>query len=96
VKRKFREENIGDLPAGKSKTRFFLSDDSIYDPGDKLLKIGAVPVLQPGQAKTISLSKALVSGVNAAGKYLIACVDSGAVVAERDETNNCVASGPIP
>jgi hypothetical protein len=96
VKGKFREENIGELPAGKSKTRFFLSDDPVYNAGDQLLKTGAVPILQPGQTETISLSKALASGVNTAGKYLIACVDSGVVVAERDETNNCVASGSIP
>jgi uncharacterized repeat protein (TIGR01451 family) len=96
VKGKFKEENIGELPAGRSKTQLFLSGDPVYNPGDQLLKIGAVPVLRPGRTKTIFLSRALDPGVNVAGKYLIACVDFTEAVAERDEMNNCAAAGPVP
>lgn len=96
VKGTFQEQNVGNVSAGKSKTQLFLSDDLVRNNGDQLLKTSAVPTLLPGQAKTLSLSKALAPGVTATGKYLIACVDSANTVNEQSEANNCVASGPIP
>ncbi len=84
--------NRGNLAAGSSSTRYYLSLDQTKSSGDRpLTGTRAVPGLAPGAAsedtKTVT-----VPSVPAGNYYLIACADDTARIAESDEGNNCLAS----
>jgi subtilase family serine protease len=85
--------NAGTLSAGASTTSLHLSTDTTLDPGDVALDAGrTVPALAPGQHHS-GTTEVTVGLLTPPGVYhVIACADSTAVIAERDETNNCRAS----
>jgi hypothetical protein len=95
IKGKFTVRNVGDQVAGASQLRWLLSTDAIVDAGDATIKTASVAKLKPGKSKSVSLSYALPAGTNARGKYVIAVVDAGQRVTERDESNNAVPRGPM-
>jgi len=85
--------NVGAANAATSTTRFYLSFNTIRDAGDILLT-GArgIPPLAPGAFSTDTLTVFIPSGTPAGTYYLLACADDLGVVAETNESNNCVAS----
>jgi subtilase family serine protease len=85
--------NVGAANAGASTTRFYLSLDAIRDAGDILLS-GArwIPPLAPGAFSTDTVTVFIPSGTPAGTYYVLACADDLGVVAETNESNNCVAA----
>jgi subtilase family serine protease len=87
--------NDGNVGAGASTTRYYLSADGTFDGGDVLLT-GSRPVgtLAPGAVssgnKTVTLPLSLADG----SYHVIACADAALKVEELSESNNCT-SGPI-
>ena len=59
------------------------------------LRTQRVTQLRSGARTRASVRATLPTGQRAAGRYLIAFIDSGNVVAESHEDNNVVIFGPI-
>ncbi len=87
-------ENQGTAAAGPSRTRYYLSLDTVRDSGDTRL-IGArlVSGLDPGATSSGSTTVAVNTATLPGTYFLLACADDKNGVAEGSETNNCVASG---
>jgi subtilase family serine protease len=87
-------QNQGNVVAGASTTRYYLSTNSVKEGGDILLTgIRAVPALQAGAMSTGKVLVVTIPKGTAAGTYyLLACADDTAMVPETDEANNCIAS----
>jgi uncharacterized repeat protein (TIGR01451 family) len=82
--------NKSALDAGASTTRFFLSNDAVFDPGDAALvnNSRAIPALAAKGKDSGSITATIPVGT-APGKYfLIAVADAGAAVMEADENAN--------
>ncbi len=85
--------NHGAVPAGKSKTAYYLSRDPIKSPDDQVLSQDrSVPALQPGASSSGELDVKIPSKTPLGPHFLLACADDGADVVESDEGNNCAAS----
>jgi subtilase family serine protease len=85
-------KNQGNTDAGPSITRYYLSGDTIKGTADILLEGSrSVPALAAGISSMGTTSVKIPSGI-AGAYYLLACADDTNVVAESDETNNCIAS----
>ncbi len=88
-----RTQNLGPVASDSSKTRYYLSLDTVRSASDTLLSQSrSVPALQPGdgQAKTVSVK--IPSSTPLASYFVLACADDGGDVVETNETNNCAAS----
>ncbi len=87
-------KNIGTGNAAASYTRYYLSLDAIKNAGDILLtpsrSVGALAV---AGSSTGTVSVTIPTTTAVASYYLLACADDTAVVAESNESNNCIASG---
>lgn len=89
-------QNVGTAPTTvASYVRFYLSDDGETYSEGSYLKQMSTGKLVIGKSKALKFSYTFKAGINATGKYLIAVLDSYNSVAEGDETNNKVVSGPI-
>ncbi len=88
-------QNIGNKDAGSFSVRFYLSEDEAYDEGDIFLKEVPIPKIKVGMSKTVKLAYSFSLGQMITGKYIIAVIDESNSVAEEDETNNIIVSGPI-
>jgi len=88
--------NQGDLKAGRSQLELYLSDDTLLDPSDQLVRTVRIPKRRPGASKRQSVVLRLPRGASASGRAVIARVDAAGAVAERDESNDVVASPVIP
>jgi hypothetical protein len=86
--------NGGAQPATATTVRLYASDDAVLDGGDPLVGEIAVPALKPGAARTVPVKVRPAESL--AGRRLIAVVDAGGAVAEKDETNQEAASGVVP
>jgi subtilase family serine protease len=86
-------KNQGTAPAGTSTTRYYLSLDTLKSTSDVLLTgTRTVGPLGPG-ATSAGTVPVTVPVTTVLGTYfLLACADNLGVVAESNETNNCVAS----
>jgi subtilase family serine protease len=86
-------KNQGNADAGPSITRYYLSVDTVKGSGDILLTGSrSVPSLAPGETSTAAVNVTIPSSTPLGVYYLLACADGTKVVAESDETNNCIAS----
>jgi subtilase family serine protease len=86
-------KNQGNADAVSSTTQYYLSVDKIKGTGDILLTgTRSVPALAAGESSTDKVDVAIPSGLAAQAYYLLACADDKKVVAESNETNNCIAS----
>jgi len=90
-----RVENGGEVPAGSTTTRFYLSlsGDGLKHPGDILIGSRNIPTLDgPEGSSTATTAITLpISGLS--GSYfLLVCADDRQIVTESDEGNNCLAS----
>ena len=86
-------ENQGTATAGVSSTRFYLSLDGQWDASDVLLSGSrSVPELAAGATSTGSTRVGIPDATAAGTYYVIVCADDTGLIAEGDETNNCLAS----
>lgn len=86
--------NSGASPVGASNVAYFISADSIYDPGDTLVGQGVVGIIGVNAAVTVIDQVVIPSNIGVGDKYLIAVLDYDNLYAELDESNN-VAHLPI-
>jgi subtilisin family serine protease len=85
-------KNQGTGTAGPSTTRFYVSRNTLVDPGDVLLpEMHAVPSLAPGASATVSMSLGLPADLGAGIYYLMAKADADDVLFENQESNNASA-----
>jgi hypothetical protein len=85
--------NQGNGPAGGSSTRFYLSVDAVKDAGDTLLSgARAVGTLAAGAFSTGTINVTVPAAAPAGVLLLLACADDTSLVAESDESDNCLAS----
>ena len=87
-------KNVGDVAAGPSVTRYYLSDDEVIDPAtDSMVGERLIPALEPGESSDEgSISVTIAAGHKGGLYYLWACADAGAAMAETDEQNNCLTN----
>src|SRR5262245_25968616 len=82
--------NQGAGAADPSTTRFYLSNDSFFDPADTFLNAQAVPQLAAGAQSSAAVSVVIPPGT--AGRlYLIARADADDLLSESSESNNTAA-----
>jgi len=79
--------NIGNLNAGSFKVAYYLSSDGTTR-GPLLLTQTVSAGLKAG--KYVNLRPTFKSNVSFSNQYIIAVVDSGGTIAEKDESNNLV------
>ena len=85
--------NQGSTPVLATKTRYYLSLDTVKSTDDKLLT-GArrIPPLAAGGSSTGTKVVTVKLSTRLGTYFLLACADDRFAVAETDETNNCRAS----
>jgi hypothetical protein len=86
--------NQGNLPAGPSVTRYYLSPTWPVEPATAVV-VGErqVPALDAGQASSVeALQLTVPAGVQPGLYYLAACADADHGVNETNETNNCTTT----
>ena len=87
-------QNQGNVAAGASTTRYYLSTNTVKEGGDILLTgVRAVPALLVGATSKGTVTVKIPAETTAGAYYLLACADDTGLVSETDETNNCTASG---
>jgi subtilase family serine protease len=85
--------NQGQVTAGSSTTRYYLSRDTLKDGADvRLSATRAVPSLPPGASSTGTVTANANSAATEGFYFVLACADDTDSVVEGDETNNCRAS----
>jgi subtilase family serine protease len=85
--------NVGAAPSGPSSTRYYLSLDPVKNAGDTLLTgMRAVPGLAGGASQSGTVTVTIPAATPLNTYFLLACADDLNVVAEADESNNCVAT----
>jgi len=85
--------NQGDTPVMSTKTRYYLSLDTVRNAGDKLLTgTRKVPALAAGGSSTGTRIVTVKLSTKPGTYFLLACADDRFAVPESDETNNCRAS----
>jgi hypothetical protein len=86
-------KNAGEVAAGASTTRYYLSTSTSRKQSAILLNgRRSVSALKAGASSTKKATVTIPSGTAPGAYYLLACTDDLAQVAESDEENNCVAS----
>jgi hypothetical protein len=83
--------NQGTAASGASTTRFFLSRDTILDPGDVVLGHRAVGALAAGGASSGSSNLAVPATTTAGSYHVLAQADAAGGMAESSESNNVTA-----
>jgi hypothetical protein len=85
--------NEGDATGAASRTRFYLSNDTVKGTGDILLTGSlTIAALPPGVSGGVPVTLAVPAATPRRGYRLLACADDLAAVREHDETNNCRAA----
>ena len=85
-------QNLSRIPAGSSRTQYYLSLDTVKGAGDKLLGGRAVPALGANATSAASLQLMVPTSTVLGTYYVLACADDTQLVAETDEAGNCRAS----
>jgi subtilase family serine protease len=85
-------ENTGTANARATTTRFYLSDDSTFNPGDIPLGSRAVPALAASASDSATTSVEIPADTEAGSYHIIARADSNGQVAEDSETNNTAST----
>jgi len=85
--------NQGAGGAVQSKTRYYLSIDGAKDAADTLLTgTRSVPALAPATQSAGTVTVTIPTTTILGTYHLVACADDTALVAEANETNNCLAT----
>ncbi len=84
-------QNIGDVTAPPSVTRYYISSAPILDVATaQVISDRSIPALQPGQSDSIDQKVFYIpQNLTAGTYYLAACADANSTVTELDEYNNC-------
>lgn len=84
-------ENMGNVAAPPSVTRYYIYPNRNFDPSTaQVVGERAVPALKPDEASLSGKQTFVVPANLPAGTYyLAACADANSNVVELDETNNC-------
>ena len=85
-------QNQSRIPAGSSRTQYYLSVGTVKGAGDKLLGGRAVPALGANATSPASLQLMVPTSTVLGTYYVLACADDTQLVAETDEAGNCRAS----
>jgi subtilase family serine protease len=88
---KFTAVNRGTAPAAATSTKIYLSRDTRHSSDDVLLRDRSVGALAAGASQSHALTQVIRSTVAAGAYYILLVADSGAAVAEANETNNVTA-----
>jgi uncharacterized repeat protein (TIGR01451 family) len=86
-------QNIGDQTAKIATVQFYMSDDILFDAGDKKLKSYKFKKVAPGAM--IQVDPVFKKQRDAVGNYIIAVIDIKNKIIECNEENNIVISLPI-
>ena len=84
-------ENIGDLTAPQSVTRYFMSNTPSVEP-ETATMVGerTIEPLEPGESSDSSLIELTIpAGFPPGDYYFAACADAPESIVEHDEENNC-------
>lgn len=83
--------NLGNLSAGESVTRYYISSSDQFDPNDdRVIGQRLVEALNPQvSSEEGTLTYTIPDDLPEGTYYLAACADADNTVAELDETNNC-------
>jgi hypothetical protein len=85
--------NQGGVTAASSSVLYYLSLDTSRDASDISFSTSrTVPSLVPGQTSTGSRSVKIPASTPLGTYFLLACADGKGLIAEGNETNNCLAS----
>ena len=85
--------NRGEASAASSRTRYYLSTDTVRNVGDRLLGgIRTVPALASATAAKGSVTVTVPAATPHGTYYLLACADAPKQIVEANERNNCRAS----
>jgi hypothetical protein len=82
-------KNKGNKKARASTVTFFLSRDRAQSGDDRTLGSSRVGRIKPKRFKTATGVFNLPAGLTPGSYFVVACADSGHVVKERRENNNC-------
>lgn len=82
-------KNKGNKKAPASGVTFYLSRDRQQSSDDKTIGSTTVRKIKPKKFRTTTGVFNLPTGLTAGAYYVVACADSGHVVKERKENNNC-------
>jgi subtilase family serine protease len=86
-------KNQGNVDAGDSVTRYYLSKDTLKDSKDVRLTGGRFVVgLAPAVSSMGPTSVTIPLGTNEGDYYVLACADDTEAVDETNDKNNCIAS----
>lgn len=85
-------ENNSSVTAGASVTRYYLSITPSKSGAIQLKGSRTVPTLSANATSTDTVILKVNAGTAAGTYYLLACANDTLIVAETDETNNCLAS----
>jgi subtilase family serine protease len=86
-------QNFGEAASRSSTTRYYLSYDAVKNAGDRLLTGSrSVPALAPGALHSGTANVTIPAATPLDTYFLLACADDRSVVAESDESNNCVVA----
>ncbi|MFQ5433176.1 MAG: CARDB domain-containing protein, partial [Nitrospinota bacterium] len=85
-------KNIGNIAAGPSITRYYLSDDEVIDPAtDTFIGERQIVSLEPSASSAVgSVQVTLPADLIEGTYYLWGCADANNGVVELDEQNNCL------
>jgi hypothetical protein len=81
-------ESVGDQPAARSVTGFFLSRDDTWNEGDMLLGGRRIPELAPGRTHSDASALKLPDRIEPGTYYVLAVADFQRLIEERYENNN--------
>ena len=85
--------NVGQVAAGTSTTRYYLSLDGVKSAGDTLLTGSrAVPGLASAATHSGTVTVTIPAATPLATYYLLACADDLNAVVETNEGNNCAVA----
>ena len=84
-------QNIGNIAAQPSITRYYISTDENFDLNTaQVITERPIPALQPGESNIINQNTFTIPANLPEGTYfLTACADAGNAIVELDESNNC-------
>jgi trimeric autotransporter adhesin len=82
-------QNIGNLTAAASTSRYYLSTTTSKGGGHLLTGSRAVPSLAPNATSSGTVTVTVSTGTAAGTYFLLACADDTFVVPELNESNNC-------
>lgn len=90
IQGEFDVRNVGTQDAETFKVAYYLSDDSVLDEGDTLIRTRTAHSLAAGESRTLRF--VYHSKVPLQGKFIISVIDSDKQVLESDEGNNIIPS----